>query len=49
MKYMSSVDTTCEKQVAKQCKAQTAPYQAQLLTITNCAPMADPGGGQWGR
>ena len=48
MKYMSSVDATCEKQVAKQYKAQTSPYQA-LVTITNCAPMADPGEGQWGQ
>ena len=49
MKYMSSVDATCEKQVAKQYKAQTSPYQASVTHNTNCAPIADPGGGQWGR
>ena len=49
MKYMSSVDTTCEKQVAKQYMAQTSPYQASVTHNNKLRPMADPGGGQWRR
>ena len=38
MKYMSSVDTTCEKQVAKQYKAQTSPYQASVTDNNKLRP-----------
>ena len=39
MKYMSSVDTsTSEKQVAKQYKAQTSPYQASVTHNNKLRP-----------
>ena len=38
MKYMSSVDITCEKQVAKQYKAQTSPYQASATHNNKLRP-----------
>ena len=38
MKHMSSVHTTCEKQVAKQYKAQTLPYQASVTHNNKLRP-----------
>ena len=38
MKYMSSVDTTREKQVAKQYKSQTSPYKASVTHNNKLGP-----------
>ena len=38
MAYMSQLDTTCEKQVAKQCKAQISPYQASVIHNNKLRP-----------
>ena len=38
MKYMSSVDTTGEKQVAKQYKVQTSPHQASVTHNNKLRP-----------
>ena len=38
MRYMFSVDTTSEKQVAKQYKTQTSPYQASVTHNNKLRP-----------